>query len=424
MTPSIAVLVAWVAFGGTHLLLSTPEIHGQISRKLGKIGFLAVFTLSAVLTLLLLGVVQFRYGGSGTGGFDLGHHPFLRLVLTVVSFTGATLMVAGLLDYPRSAMARLALRFRKTDADSEPLPEPEGLFTVTRHPFFAGLALLTAAHALLAETLASFLFFSGFVILSTVGPWLQDRKLRRRHGAVYRSYANRTSFLNVAKPGRVDVLRAAQIQWRKFLVPIGAALSLAALHTPLWLPSHGGWFAILMALAGLVAIAGQIRRAKGAHPQAVLPDLPPESTQTRRTRRLMNWFPAFRRTGGRIIHIAADETHVRVRLPLNIWTRNYVGTIFGGSMYGAVDPIYMVMLKRRLGPSVSVWDKQGTIKHIKPGRGALFADFMLNEEETQAIRADLLKNGKTQRTYDIDLVSADRKICARVSKTIHMRSKR
>jgi hypothetical protein len=35
---------------------------------------------------------------------------------------------------------------------------------------------------------------------------------------------------------------------------------------------------------------------------------------------------------------------------LSSWrTRNYVGTIFGGSMYSAVDPIYMVMLTRRLG---------------------------------------------------------------------------
>ena len=34
-------------------------------------------------------------------------------------------------------------------------------------------------------------------------------------------------------------------------------------------------------------------------------------------------------------------------LTISSWrTRNYVGTIFGGSMYSAVDPIYMV---RRLG---------------------------------------------------------------------------
>jgi hypothetical protein len=33
------------------------------------------------------------------------------------------------------------------------------------------------------------------------------------------------------------------------------------------------------------------------------------------------------------------RSEVRVRVPLGWRTRNYVGTIFGGSMYGAVDPL-------------------------------------------------------------------------------------
>jgi len=59
---------------------------------------------------------------------------------------------------------------------------------------------------------------------------------------------------------------------------------------------------------------------------------------------------------------------VRIRLPL-IWrTRNYVGTIFGGSLYGAVDPIYMIMLIKALGPDYIVWDKAATIRFLRPGR--------------------------------------------------------
>lgn len=50
-------------------------------------------------------------------------------------------------------------------------------------------------------------------------------------------------------------------------------------------------------------------------------------------------FPAYRGTGGRVTHIAPDWSEVRVRIPHNWRIRNYVGTVFGGSMYGAVDPI-------------------------------------------------------------------------------------
>ena len=74
-----------------------------------------------------------------------------------------------------------------------------------------------------------------------------------------------------------------------------------------------------------------------------------ESRHTRLQRWRFNFFPAYRGAGARITYIAADWREVRIKLPLNWLTRNYVGTIYGGSMYGAVDPIYMIMLIRLLG---------------------------------------------------------------------------
>ncbi|HBE81322.1 MAG TPA: DUF4442 domain-containing protein, partial [Blastocatellia bacterium] len=65
----------------------------------------------------------------------------------------------------------------------------------------------------------------------------------------------------------------------------------------------------------------------------------PESFESKRFRWGFNLFPAYRGTGGRVTYIADDWKEVRVKLPLNWRTRNYVGTIFGGSIYGAVDPI-------------------------------------------------------------------------------------
>ena len=52
-----------------------------------------------------------------------------------------------------------------------------------------------------------------------------------------------------------------------------------------------------------------------------------------------NFFPAYRGFGARITYIADDWRAVHIKLPL-IWRmRNYVGTLFGGSMYAAVSPI-------------------------------------------------------------------------------------
>ena len=64
----------------------------------------------------------------------------------------------------------------------------------------------------------------------------------------------------------------------------------------------------------------------------------PESFQSRLMRWKFNLFPAYRGTGARITYISGDLREVRVEIPLNWRTRNYVGTIYGGSLYGAVDP--------------------------------------------------------------------------------------
>src|SRR2546426_7961287 len=56
-----------------------------------------------------------------------------------------------------------------------------------------------------------------------------------------------------------------------------------------------------------------------------------------------NRFACYRGTGARLGYVAPDWSEIRIELPLSRRTRNYVGTIFGGSLYGAVDPIYMIM---------------------------------------------------------------------------------
>ena len=148
-----------------------------------------------------------------------------------------------------------------------------------------------------------------------------------------------------------------------------------------------------------------------------------ESIRTRLTRWGFNWFPAYRGTGGRITYIARDWREIRIRLPLSLRTRNYVGTIFGGSMYGAVDPIYMVMLIQVLGPGYVVWDKAASIRFRKPGRTTLTARFALDDAELDAIREALEHAPTVDRTYTVELVDADGVVHATVEKVIHVRKK-
>lgn len=148
-----------------------------------------------------------------------------------------------------------------------------------------------------------------------------------------------------------------------------------------------------------------------------------ESLKTKFQRWGFNFFPAYRGTGGRIAYIADDYREIHIRLPLNWRTRNYVGTIYGGSMYGAVDPIYMIMLIKALGSDYVVWDKAASIRFKRPGKETLFATFVLTDEEIETIKNELNDKKSIDRVYEIELKTKDEKVHAVVEKTIYIARK-
>lgn len=121
--------------------------------------------------------------------------------------------------------------------------------------------------------------------------------------------------------------------------------------------------------------------------------------------------------------MSKDLREVNVKLPLNWRTRNYVGTIFGGSMYAAVDPVYMVMLIKNLGPGYVVWDKAAKIRFEKPGRETLYARFVLDADEIAYIERMLDASSSLELEYVVDLTDANGEVHATVEKTIHIRRK-
>jgi acyl-coenzyme A thioesterase PaaI-like protein len=135
------------------------------------------------------------------------------------------------------------------------------------------------------------------------------------------------------------------------------------------------------------------------------------------------FFACYRGTGGRLKFIAKDWSEVRLDLPLSWRTRNYVGTIFGGSINGAVDPLYMLMLIHRLRKDYVVWDKPASIEFKKPGRETLHARFIVTDEELAAIRYALETQRSVDRSYTIDLTDSSGTVCATVEKVIYIRKR-
>ena len=136
-----------------------------------------------------------------------------------------------------------------------------------------------------------------------------------------------------------------------------------------------------------------------------------------------NFFPAYRRTGARIYFLSADWRDVHIVLGLNWKTKNYVGSVFGGSIYGALDPIYMIQLINILGSDYIVWDKSATVKFLKPIKKKVFARFLISDE----ILAEIIFKVKSDKKCSVDLVTNFQDevgiIYAEVIKTIYIADK-
>lgn len=149
----------------------------------------------------------------------------------------------------------------------------------------------------------------------------------------------------------------------------------------------------------------------------------PESFASKIDRWKFNLFPAYRGSGARVTYIAADYREMRVKIPLSWRTRNYVGTIYGGSMYGGIDPIYMLMLIKTLGKDYVVWDKAAKIRFKRPGKTALFADFLLTDAELTEIKTRLETEKSVDRIYNVELKDESGKTHCLIEKTLYIAKK-
>jgi len=146
---------------------------------------------------------------------------------------------------------------------------------------------------------------------------------------------------------------------------------------------------------------------------------PRESLRIRARRLAFNFFPAFRATGARVIYISEDMRRLRIKLPLNRRTRNIQGTLFGGAMYSATDPLYAMLVRVALGSGYVVWDKAGTIRYKKPGRATLYAECSLSDAQVSAMRKRLDSEPSIDLQYEIELVDAQGSVHALVQKTLY-----
>ncbi len=122
--------------------------------------------------------------------------------------------------------------------------------------------------------------------------------------------------------------------------------------------------------------------------------------------------------------ISKDYKYARTRLKKRPWTKNIVGTQFGGSIYAMTDPIYMVMLMMTLGRDYIVWDKAANIRFRKPGRSDLIAEFTLTDDDINLIKDQLKTVDKYDWQKTVYVKDKTGEVIAEIHKIVHVRNKK
>ncbi|ARU90312.1 DUF4442 domain-containing protein [Pseudomonas sp. M30-35] len=152
-------------------------------------------------------------------------------------------------------------------------------------------------------------------------------------------------------------------------------------------------------------------------------DLQKTARKARFLRWVLNVYPPYLGAGIRVRHIAADFKHVRVKMGLGWYNRNYVGSQFGGSLYSMTDPFFMLMLMENLGGDYIVWDKAASIDFIAPGKGPVFAEFSIDDGLLEEIRTRTATGEKYLPEMQVDVRDAAGTLIAKVHKTLYVRLK-
>ena len=141
-------------------------------------------------------------------------------------------------------------------------------------------------------------------------------------------------------------------------------------------------------------------------------------------RLMLNWFPPLLFQRIKVLKISDDFLHVRLRARHSLWNRNLNGTIYGGTIYSAADPMFPVMYWQALahrGLALQTWLMATEARFVKPGATHLDFDFRLSEDDIDSAEEELNRRGKAVRTHSVKAVDADGMVCAEFELVSYLR---
>jgi acyl-coenzyme A thioesterase PaaI-like protein len=123
--------------------------------------------------------------------------------------------------------------------------------------------------------------------------------------------------------------------------------------------------------------------------------------------------------------IYPDFQQMDIKISKSILNRNLNGTIFGGTIFSAVDPVHTLLLdqifKRKNIKRTVTWLKSAKISYLKPAAKHLVFTVKIDEQDVQQALEEVTKFGKVVREFEIYIYDQTGVLCARSTNEIYIR---
>ena len=218
MTPAVSIVLLWLGFAGSHLLLSHLPVRDRLVARLGAQPFQGLYSLVVLAFFVPLARVYFQHVNEGPELWTLPQGPVLTWIVQIGMGISFVLLAAGFAKpSPASVIPGKA--------------EAQAAFRITRHPVIMSMGLFGVLHLLANSSTTDVAFFAGFPLFAVVGCRHQDHRKLAQKVPGYAEFVAATPFLPFT--GR-DTLRGVR---EIGLVPLVAGVALAAIVR--W--AHGFW---------------------------------------------------------------------------------------------------------------------------------------------------------------------------------------
>ena len=224
VSPTVTIVLLWVGFAITHILMSSIRLRPALVRVLGDRGFLGVYSLVALGLFVPLCTVYFGNKHSGPLLWSLPMSTATHGVIQIAMGVAFVLLFAGLLTPSPTSMT--AAR------DGAAVAGPAGVHFITRHAVFMATAIFGAVHLIPNGFASDVAFFGGFPVFVLIGSIHQDRRRLATDGEKYRPFYEATPL--VPFTGRSTLRGLRELSWLAIGLGLGTTVLVRYFHSELF----------------------------------------------------------------------------------------------------------------------------------------------------------------------------------------------